>query len=169
MLHEFKWLRGIVEALQNGTLDFLGDINIPLGHNFKINNVPISGLNTITYTGEADEIILQGQPVYTKATTHVALAKAVTPTQIVSGLATADCIVGASCTYQFDETLTLADWTNVIGAATLTTDSYYYLDPSNFGKLTSTAPTTTGQYVVEVGKALDTVTLEITNKLNVLL
>jgi hypothetical protein len=44
----------------------------------------------------------------------------------------------------------------------LTFNSVYYLDPATAGKLTKTAPTTVGQYVMPIGLALSTTDLQIT-------
>lgn len=56
--------------------------------------------------------------------------------------------------------MTLADWSAIVGAATLTRGPYY-LDPTTPGKLTATAPTAVGQVVQVVGYAVGPATLEI--------
>lgn len=60
-------------------------------------------------------------------------------------------------------TLALADWSGVLesGAGALAGGSRYYVSASAPGKLTATAPTTSGQYVDPVGRAIDTTTLVI--------
>jgi hypothetical protein len=57
---------------------------------------------------------------------------------------------------------TTAQW-DAVAATTggLARGTYYYLDPATAGKLTATAPSTAGQFVVEVGLALSTTELLI--------
>jgi hypothetical protein len=67
-------------------------------------------------------------------------------------------------------TLTTAQWDAVAGTTGgLTFNTLYYLDPANAGKITPTAPTTVGQYVVELGRAMSTVDLKINIKSSILL
>jgi hypothetical protein len=65
---------------------------------------------------------------------------------------------------------TTAQWDTVAGTSGgLTRDTIYYLDPATAGKITATAPTTVGQYVVEIGKALSTTELNIRIQKDILL
>jgi len=57
---------------------------------------------------------------------------------------------------------TTGQWDVVTGqSGGLTSGSVYYLDPATAGKLTTTKPTTPGQFVVQVGIALSTTELAI--------
>jgi hypothetical protein len=57
--------------------------------------------------------------------------------------------------------ITRADWTPLIGAPTLTAGATYYLSSDVPGQLTIVAPTTSGQYVVLVGRAVSNLSLDI--------
>jgi len=115
-----------------------------------------------TLSAETDQDLLAGQPVYMKGTGHLGLAQAdASGTSTVVGLAVEDKLTGFACPYVFQNKLTLADWTAVIGAATLTIGAIYYLSASTAGMLTTTAPTAVGEYVCRVGMAISTTTLAI--------
>lgn len=78
-------------------------------------------------------------------------------------------VAGAIC---LDDVLTLttAQWDAVTGGSGgLVFNTIYYLDPATAGKITSTAPTTVGQYVVEIGRALSTVDMKVNIKASILL
>jgi hypothetical protein len=98
-----------------------------------------------------------GAPVYLKSVTSndkVALAKAdAAGTVNAFGLLTAD---------SSDHTANIAhlgfinvgDWTNVVGSATLTVGATYYVSAAAAGALTTTLPTSTGQFIKAVGVAV---------------
>lgn len=107
-----------------------------------------------------------GQPVYVDSANSVDLAQADAAGTIeVLGLVYPTSIASAATGWiQTDGILsaTTGQWDTVTGGAGgLTVGSVYYLDPSTAGMLTTTAPTTAGQYVVRVGKAISTTELEI--------
>lgn len=121
-------------------------------------------------TNECEEAVLAGQVVFMQNNSKVKLAKANNSTNSnVCGLAIAGALINTACTYVQDGKFTMADWTDVVGAATLTVGSTYYLDPANFGKLTTVAPTTDGQYVISVGLAVASDTLELDIEQGILL
>lgn len=64
------------------------------------------------------------------------------------GFATGTIANGAVGSYQTSGTLS--------GLSSLSTGATYYLDPTTPGAMTTTAPTTAGQYVVELGVAIST-------------
>jgi hypothetical protein len=67
-------------------------------------------------------------------------------------------------------TATTAQWDAVTGGTGgLIPGSMYFLDPTTVGMLTTTAPTASGQVVVDVGRASSTTDLEISLNLSVLL
>lgn len=121
---------------------------------------PVEGPELIdaTFTSNTDK----GMAVYVdgSATCDLAQADSINTTKAV-GLATTDVTAGAAGQYQTEGTITKADWTTVTGAAALTPGAYYYLSEATPGGLTSTAPTTIGQFVVAVARALSTTQLDI--------
>ena len=105
-----------------------------------------------------------GQPVYIQGANSVDLALAdAKATSGVIGLVS-DASIDSSVvgTILTDGILTSTDWTAVVGAATLTVGSVYFLSDVDAGMLTTTAPTTTGSFVTRVGTAISTTTLEVT-------
>jgi type IV secretory pathway TrbD component len=123
-------------------------------------------------SAEADVAIAAGQPVcllvrrlmggpITSNPGHLALAQANLLMYAPVGLALFDGTVGNAVAYSPAGLLTLSDWTAVVGSATLATGTIYYVSPDTAGQLASVAPTTSGQYVIEVGKALSPVQMSI--------
>ena len=107
-----------------------------------------------------------GQPVYTKSNGNVDLAQADAGATVeVLGLVRdASIAAAASGEIQTDGVLTgtTGEWDNVTGeTGGLTPGAVYYLDPDTPGNLTQTAPTTTGDFVVRVGRAISTTAMEI--------
>jgi len=118
---------------------------------------------------EAVEVIALGLPVYGVAgLASVGLARADTGAKArVAGLAVQGAAAGFTCVYAASGRVMLTDWTAVAGAAALTPSSTYYLGTT--GGITTTAPTTVGHSVTEVGYAEDTETLVLNIKRPVLL
>ncbi len=115
--------------------------------------------------GNASPIVIC-TPVYVKVDGTVDMAKAdASGTVQVLGLVKDTSIAAsASGAIQTDGVLvaTTGQWDTVAGTTGgLTAGTVYYVDPSTAGKLTATAPTTTGQFVVRVGLALSTTELDI--------
>jgi len=124
--------------------------------------VPPVEPTTETYSAEVDESVLVGQPIYIKGTSHVAPAKADSATTSrVGGFAITAADPGNAADYVTEGKLTITDWTAVTGSASLTPGSAYYLDASVAGRITSGVPVATGEYVVYVGRATSTLTLDI--------
>jgi len=111
---------------------------------------------------ETGSIVL-GQPVYISGGGSVGLANADSAgKQRVFGLVyDASISAGVSGSILTDGLVDQADWTAVIGSATLVPQSVYYLDTTD-GQLTAVAPST--GYVVEVGQALSVAVFEIYQK-----
>lgn len=79
-------------------------------------------------------------------------------------LATAAVSSGSPGTYRTNGVLTLttAEWDALAGTTGgLTAGASYFLSAATAGLITSTPPTTTGQYVVLIGKAVSTIALDI--------
>ena len=105
-----------------------------------------------------------GQPVYIQGadTVDLALADAKATSGVIGLVSDASIDSAAVGTILTDGILTSTDWTAVVGAATLTVGSVYFLSDTVAGTLTTTAPTTTGSFVTRVGTAISTTTLEVT-------
>ena len=105
-----------------------------------------------------------GQPVYIQGanTVDLALADAKATSGVIGLVSDASIDSSAVGTILTDGILTSTDWTAVVGAATLTVGSVYFLSDVAAGTLTTTAPTTTGSFVTRVGTAISTTTLEVT-------
>lgn len=105
-----------------------------------------------------------GQPVYIQGanTVDLALADAKATSGVIGLVSDASIDSSVVGTILTDGILTSTDWTAVVGAATLTVGSVYFLSDVDAGMLTTTAPTTTGSFVTRVGTAISTTTLEVT-------
>ena len=105
-----------------------------------------------------------GQPVYIQGANSVdlALADAKATSGVIGLVSDASIDSSAIGTILTDGILTSTDWMAVVGAATLTVGSVYFLSDVAAGTLTTTAPTTTGSFVTRVGTAISTTTLEVT-------
>ena len=113
------------------------------------------------YTAEADVAILAGQPLYIKPSGHAELARAdAAATAAVAGFAVAAAEPGFTVNYVTEGKLTLADWTPLLGSAGLVPGTAYFLD-AVAGRITAMAPQAPGLYVVRVGRAASTLTLDI--------
>lgn len=116
--------------------------------------------------GEAAAVVI-GTPVYVSAvnTVRKAQANAAGTAGVIGLMATVSTAAAAAGSVQSDGilTATTAQWDAVAGTTGgLAFGAIYYLDPATAGKITATAPSTTGQYVQPIGRALSTTDLEIT-------
>lgn len=126
-------------------------------------------LGGVSETGQvsqtADATLIAGQACYSTAADHVGKAKAdASGTKDVLGLATAAITSAASGTIQCNGilALTTAQWDALCGTTGgLTFNVPYFLSAGTAGLLASTVPTTVGQYVCEVGRALSTTEMMI--------
>lgn len=132
--------------------------------------LPATPESTDYHSAEADSTIVIGNPVYLTGAGHVnpARADAAGTTQVV-GLSITDTSAGFTCNYLTEGRIEKSDWTAVAGVANLSAGVTYFLDPSVAGHITSTAPSVVGQYVVRVGRAVNTTTLDIEIELPILL
>jgi hypothetical protein len=122
--------------------------------------------NSVGRTNNNAGTIVIGQPVYGVSGTAVDLAKADAQSTIrVSGLVVdVSVAAGAQAEILPDGilTATTGQWDAVTGqVGGLTPNANYFLDPATAGKLTTTAPTTPGQFVLRVGHALSATEFEI--------
>lgn len=113
----------------------------------------------------ADSTVAPGAPVYSSAAGHFDKAKAdASGTVLCIGLAAAAITSAASGAIKFDGilSLTTGQWDTITGqTGGLTFNTTYWLDPTTAGKMTPTKPTTTGLYVMPLGRALSTTEFEL--------
>lgn len=136
---------------------------------------PITGTNNISLTNDESGAVVIGAPVYEDNNLGFKKAKAdASGTSKVIGLVAQTSISnGVAGDVALSGALTFASTTQVdaIAGTTggFTAGTTYYLDPATAGKITATAPTTAGQYVVEIGVALSTLVLRLSIKSRILL
>jgi len=114
----------------------------------------------------ADGVIIPpGAPCRYSGATSIARAKADAAANAeVDGLALAQLAIAGAGKLRVAgiHTLATALWDAVTGqTGGLTPNTVYYLDPSNAGKLTTTAPTTAGQQVVRIGRAINSTQMRL--------
>lgn len=107
-----------------------------------------------------------GTPVYVSAANSFqsARANAGATVEVLGLVRDASVAPAANGSIQTDGmlTATAGQWDVITGGSGgLVSGSTYFLDAANAGKLTTVAPTQTGQYVVRVGRAINTTSLEI--------
>lgn len=126
-------------------------------------DAPVAAIDVIQATNGNGSPITLGQVVYPDAANSVDLAQAnaLATTDPIGLVAEASIAPAASGSIQTDGVIANANWTPVTGGPNLTTGAEYYLSASDPGQLTTVAPTTVGQYVVKVGRALSTTELLI--------
>lgn len=131
---------------------------------------PVVGEATDYNEAEADATIKIGYPLYLTGAGHVnpAQADTVSTSQVV-GISISDVSATETCKYLTEGRVARTDWTEVAGTTLLSAGATYFLDPSIAGHITTTAPTTVGQSVVRVGRAINTTTLDIEIELPILL
>jgi len=121
-------------------------------------------------TAEADSTTKIGNVIYLKSNSHLELAKADGASTVqVAGVAISNTAPTASCSYITEGQVERADWTDIAGVVSLTPGATYFLSATATGKITTVAPTTGGQYVVRVGRAVSTTELDVEIELPVLL
>ena len=129
-------------------------------------NAPIAGIQEVAQTNDEVGAIVIGAPVYNDAANGVKKAKAdAIGTAKPIGLVGQTSIAGAASGIIGVDgvlTATTGQWDAVAGTTGgLTFGTVYYLSAATAGLLTSTAPTTVGQFIVEVGQAISTVDMKI--------
>lgn len=131
------------------------------------------GGSTVDLTNDNAGSLVIGNAVYVKTDGDMDKAQANTAaTTELLGLATETIVTTADGEVQADGflTATTGEWDAVTGdTGGLTAGSIYYLDPSTAGRITETAPSTVGQYVVRVGQAISTTIMNIRTEAPILL
>lgn len=136
--------------------------NLPAGDSL---DAPVSEVDVIALNNGTGASVATCRAVYpTSSGFGLAQANA-SATKNVIGLVRDTAIASsASGNIQSDGVFTAgaASWDAVTGqTGGLTPNAIYYLSPTTAGAITSTPPSTAGQYVVQVGIALSTTALDI--------
>jgi len=129
-------------------------------------NASVTEVDVIAKTNDNAGSIVIGAPVYVKSNGNVdkGRANAQGTVQILGLVADTSIAAAASGNIQTDGVLaaTTGQWDAVTGeTGGLTPGAVYYLDAGTAGKLTQTAPTTTGQFVVKCGLAISATEMDI--------
>lgn len=127
----------------------------------------VSEVDVWTMTNADATAHVIGTPVYISAAGSVrtARANAIGTTDVIAFCRESSIAASASGTYQTDGVLvaTTAQWDAVAGTTGgLTAGATYFLSSAVAGRITATAPTNTGEFVLQVGKAIRPTELEIT-------
>ena len=137
---------------------------LPLGDTLtSVTTDPATDSSVITATNPSGSAVTNGQPAYISAAGVMSLAQAnnVATTKVVALVQEPSIASGASGAYQTSGVLTATDWTAATGSASLTAGADYFLDPAVAGRLTTTPPTTVGQYLVFIGQAISATELAL--------
>lgn len=152
---------GKIQQMQAG--DMLPSSIVPSsggGSSFTVQQTPVNNM-------------VKGAAVYQQSADQFDKAQANGSSIAVAyGLVPDGASTGTPCNVQFAGVLelTTTEWDAVTGqSGGLTATAKYYLDPLNPGQMTTTIPTTPGQYVVEMGLALSTTKFVIDIKPPILL
>lgn len=126
----------------------------------------VNSAEVISLTNDNAGSVVCGAPVYMTANSHFDKAKAdAVGTVEVIGLVKDTSIATATAgIVQTDGilALTTGQWDAVTGdVGGLTFGSNYYLDAATAGKLTKTAPSTTGQFVKSIGIAISATEIKL--------
>jgi hypothetical protein len=128
----------------------------------------VAGGDQINLTNDEATAVVIGSPVYADANDGFKKARAnagSTTTPVVGLVAKSPSIAAAASgpvTTDGLVTATTTEWDAVTGqTGGLTVGTTYYLDPATAGKMTITAPTTVGQYVMKLGKAISTTEFQV--------
>lgn len=106
--------------------------------------------------------ISQGQVVFVSSSGSVNLANNTSEAtaKAIGVVEDASIASTASGSVLTDGAITVANWTAIAGAPTLTAGSVYFLDGVG-GNITTIPPILAGSYVVRIGTAISTTTLEV--------
>lgn len=137
---------GKIEQLQSS--DYISEVNLPTATNANAGTLSAGMVVYITTAGGS-----------------IDKAKAdASGTMDAEGFVVADIASSASGSYQDSGNLTLSTsvWDAVTGqTGGLTAGSDYYVSSATAGKITTTPPSTTGQFVQPVGTAVSTTEMKI--------
>jgi len=127
-------------------------------------SLPCGAALTLT-NNESSQGLVPGNAVYCNAAGGCKRAQAnASSTSSLVGLSITTTAAAGTATIQTlgNVTLTTGHWDAVTGqTGGLTAGSAYYVDPANPGKLTTTGPTTSGQFWAQAGLAVSTTTIRL--------
>jgi hypothetical protein len=124
---------------------------------------PVAEVDVVSMTNNNASPITIGMVVYDDAALGVDLAQAnAASTAKVFGLVRdASIAAAASGSIQTDGIITSSDWTAVVGAVALVSNSDYFLSAAAAGQLVTTPPTGAPNQLTYVGRSISTTSLEI--------
>jgi hypothetical protein len=117
-----------------------------------------------TPTGQStpNSDVVAGQPVYSISDTEVELAIADDANRATVVGFTIEAVLSGTPVHLVNSGFLIrANWTAVTGSAALVPGDRYFLSPTTAGMITNTVPTTSGQYIAPLGKALTETVLSI--------
>jgi hypothetical protein len=134
----------------------------------------VAGGDRVNLTNDEATPIVMGAPVYSDANNGVKKSQANgSAVARIIGLVAQTSIAAAATGVVILNgplTATTGQWDAVTGdVGGLVFGEYYFLDPATAGKLVKVAPTTIGQYVVQVGRAFSTTDLMVDPQQSILL
>jgi hypothetical protein len=134
----------------------------------------VAGGDRVNLTNDEATPIVIGAPVYSDANDGVkkAQANSIAVSRVLGLVAQTSIAAAASGAVIINGplTATTVQWDAITGdVGGLTFGEYYYLDPATSGRLVKVAPTTIGQYVVQVGRAFSTTELMVDIQQSILL
>lgn len=137
-------------------------------------DAPVSEVDVIALTNGSSSAATIGTPVYISAanTFQPSRANAALTAKVLGLVRDASVAASSQGIVQTDGVLaaTTAQWDAITGqTGGLTSGATYFLSAAVAGKLTTTAPTATNEYVLAVGEAISTTTLEIASQPRILL
>jgi hypothetical protein len=129
-------------------------------------DAPVSTSDAVQVQNGSASAIVIGTPVYVKAGGQAdkAQANASGTVQVLGLCADVSAAAAANMNVQTDAILsaTTTQWDAVAGGTGgLTPGAVYWLSAATAGKLTATAPTNAGEFVVRIGTAVSSTELEI--------
>lgn len=138
--------------------------NLPAGDTL---NAPVNEIDILSLTNGSGSSAPIGTAAYVSGadTFQKARANASGTCDVIGLVKDASVANSASGSIQTDGlfTATTAEWDAVTGATGgLTPGATYFLSAATAGRITATAPTNTGEFVVRLGKAISTTAIELT-------
>lgn len=128
-------------------------------------NAAVQEVDVISLSNGTGGALSAGTPIYISGTDAMAKSRAnAESTADVQGILLEDTADAATGTVQTDgkAVLTTAQWDLITGqTGGLTPSSSYYLNSAVAGKLTTTPPGATGEFVTHIGKAVNSTTLDL--------
>lgn len=124
---------------------------------------PVSEVDVVSMQNNNASPITIGMVVYDDAALGVDLAQAdaASTAKVIGLVRDASIAAAASGSIQTDGILTNSDWTATVGAATLVTNTDYFLSAADPGELVTTPPTGAPNQLTRVGRSISTTALEI--------